>query len=626
MPISRALNQDILSFFRKIEDKNTTYINQLIVSSFVISHGLEVREGNILNNYILPQDEKVLLGLVNLIKRSNSFDTEALVEIFEYVISPADKEVNGAVYTPAYIRESIIAQILSRYKKARWKKLLYADLSCGCGGFFYTLIKNLKASIPHLSVRQFVRENIIGVDIKEFSIERTKLLLALYALQEGEMISENDFNLYCQNSLSNQFVELPIVLEHGGIDVVMGNPPYVASAKLSEENRGYYQNWEVSRTGKADLYLPFFQLGIDCLTYGGMLGYITVNTFYRSLNGSAFRAYLSRNGYDMTIVDFGSEQLFRGCSTYTCVCLIEKRNTGLIHYIEKNSERLSDINNKDFETIDYKELNDKKGWILKDKYTSDRIRTIEKVGKPLGDVVRIKNGLATLRNDIYVIKPNRQDTRYFYFEKEGQVFKVEMAICRKVVKANLLRTEEDIDLLIEYIIFPYYSQNGKVYIMEDEVFQKNYPCAYSYLKGKQKELAKRDKGHKKYPKWYAFGRSQALNINGERLLFPHICDNACFVYCEDDTLLYYDGYAIFAKDHRQLVIIKKILKSDVFWYYITKTSKPYSGGYFSLEKRYIMHFGIPELTQIQEDELIALENQAQVNEWLKPFYHNVLSI
>ena len=108
MPVSRVLNQDILSFFRKIENKNTTYINQLIVSSFVISHDLEVREGNILNNYILPQDEKVLLGLVNLIKKSNSFDTEALVEIFEYVISPADKEVNGAVYTPAYIRESII--------------------------------------------------------------------------------------------------------------------------------------------------------------------------------------------------------------------------------------------------------------------------------------------------------------------------------------------------------------------------------------------------------------------------------------------------------------------------------------------------------------------------------------
>lgn len=39
-----------------------------------------------------------------------------------------------------------------------------------------------------------------------------------------------------------------------------------------------------------------------------------------------------------------------------------------------------------------------------------------------------------------------------------------------------------------------------------------------------------------------------------------------------------------------------------------------------------IYFGIPELTQIQEEELLALEHQAQVNEWLKPFYHNMLSI
>ena len=626
MPVSRTVNQEILSFFRKIEDKSTFYINSLIVSGFAVSHGLAVGKDNLLTKYLLPAEENNLIKFVRLIKSSPCFNTESLVELFEYVISPADKEVNGAVYTPAFIRIFIVKSILARYDMSQWTSMLYADLSCGCGGFFYTLIEQIKDNNPKLLIGAFIRDNILGVDIKEFSIERTKLLLALYALQNGEDLVENDFNLYCQNSLSNEFTEVPVVKHHGGIDVVMSNPPYVASSKLSEENRIYSQTWEVSQTGKADLYLPFFQLGIDCLTHGGILGYITVNTFYRSLNGSAFRSYLSRNGYDITIVDFGSEQLFRGCSTYTCVCLIEKRNTGLIHYVETSSKRLNNINNEVFEAIEYKELNDKKGWILKDKYTSDRIRAIEKVGKPLGEVVSIKNGFATLRNDIYVIKPNRQDFRYFYFEKEGQEFKVEKSICRKAVKANLLRLEEDLDLLVEYIIFPYYLNNGKVCIMEDENFQKNYPCAYSYLKGKQSALAKRDKGHKKYPKWYAFGRSQALNINGERLLFPHICDSACFVYCEDDSLLYYDGYAIFAKDHRQLVIIQKILKSDIFWYYITKTSKPYSGGYFSLEKRYIMHFGIPELTQIQEEELLALEHQAQVNEWLKPFYHNMLSI
>ena len=184
MPISRSVNKDILTFFNKVEDKRTDYINKLVVSSFVLTHNLEIGNGNLLYSYIIPQEEKVLQELVRIIKKSSSeYGIEELVELFEYVISPADKEVNGAVYTPAYIREFIVARILKNYKKQNWTKMLFADLSCGCGGFFYTLIKLIKLSRPNLAIRSFVRECIIGVDIKEFSIERTKLLLALYALQ-----------------------------------------------------------------------------------------------------------------------------------------------------------------------------------------------------------------------------------------------------------------------------------------------------------------------------------------------------------------------------------------------------------------------------------------------------------
>lgn len=620
MPVSRTVNLDILSFFRRVENKSTLYINQLIVSGFVAFHGLNVRERNLLYKYLLPHNEKNLKEFIKLVKKTSLFDTEALVEIFEYVISPADKEVNGAIYTPAFIREFIISKILSRYDKTKWTSMLYADLSCGCGGFFYTLIRQVREAIPETSIAWLTRECIVGVDIKEFSIERTMLLLALYALQKGEELTEDDFNLYCQNSLSNDFTFVPIVVRHGGIDVVVSNPPYVASSKLSEENKQYARNWEVSRTGKADLYLPFFQLGIDSLRPGGMLGYITVNTFYRSLNGCAFRDYLAKNGYDTTIIDFGSEQLFRGCSTYTCVCLIEKRNSGGIHYIETESGKLSEIDDASFETVTYDSLDNRKGWVLKDSHTAERIKAIESVGKPLGDIVSIRNGFATLRNDIYIVKPKRETVRYLFVEKNDRFYRIEKGICRKAVKANLIRREEDIEKFSDYIIFPYSEREGRKEIIGETFFRNRYPGAYEYLNDCREELAKRDKGHKKYPAWFAFGRSQALNLEGERLLFPHICDGPCYVYCQDQELLFYDGYAIFAESHDDLEVIRRILMSDVFWYYITKTSKPYSGGFFSLEKRYIKHFGIPKLSDEQKEILLGFESQYEVNQWLRRFY------
>ena len=389
---------------------------------------------------------------------------------------------------------------------------------------------------------------------------------------------------------------------------------------MSEENRQYVKNWKVSQTGKSDLYLPFFQIGIECLKDGGVLGYITVNSFYRSLNGGAFRRYLSEKKFDFTIIDFGAEQLFRGCSTYTCICFIERKETDTIHYQETSSRDLPILHDELFENISYSNLNDKKGWILKDKKTSAKIHKIEKVGNPLGEVVEIRNGFATLRNDIYLITPQKTDRKYLYFEKEGKEFRVERSICRKAIKANVVREERDIVTLQQFIIYPYRSEDGQKIIINEDDFQRDYPFAYEYLSENKEELSKRDNGHKEYPRWYAYGRSQAINLIGERLLFPHICDFPCFVHCDNEELLYYDGYAIFADNSRRLELVRRILSSNLFWYYITKTSKPYSGGFFSLEKRYIRHFGIPELTEEQEEELLSFVSQDKINKWIEDYY------
>lgn len=621
MSISDTIDRAFLTFFKKIEDKSTDYINKLIVSSFVESHHLRVGENNILHKYLIDADDKMFRMLNKIISQSASnYSLEELVEIFEFVISPADKEVNGAVYTPEYIREFIVRNVLARYDKDSWDRMLYADLSCGCGGFFYTLIKVIKEHQPDLSFTNFVKNNIVGVDIKNYSVERTEILLSLYALLEGEELREDSFNILCQNTLTYDFVDSSVVRDHGGIDIVIGNPPYVASSKMSEENRRYVKNWTVSKTGKSDLYLPFFQIGLECLKEGGTLGYITVNSFYRSLNGHAFRSYLSERQYDCTVVDFGADQLFKDCSTYTCICIIEINPTGVIHYQEIASKNLSEFSDKLFEQITYDSIDDKSGWLLKDEKTISKIRRIECTGKPLGEVVEIRNGFATLRNDIYLIQPKQVGRKYIHFEKNGKEFCIERAICRKAIKANLVRRASDIVSLSEYIIFPYSMVHGKAQIIDEEDFQRYYPLAYHYLEANKEELANRDNGHKAYPKWYAYGRSQALNIRGDRLLLPHICDAPCFVYCDDEALMYYDGYSIIADSPRKLEIVRRILTSDIFWYYITKTSKPYSGGFFSLEKRYIRRFGIPELTIGQEDELLAMVNRDDINEWLEGVY------
>lgn len=81
----------------------------------------------------------------------------------------------------------------------------------------------------------------------------------LALLEEG--VEVNQFpNLYVCNSLE----ELSKECYKRKFDVVVGNPPYVRAKNIDEEIKPSLENWKVV-TGNADLYIPFYQLGIELL-------------------------------------------------------------------------------------------------------------------------------------------------------------------------------------------------------------------------------------------------------------------------------------------------------------------------------------------------------------------------
>ena len=88
------------------------------------------------------------------------------------------------------------------------------------------------------------------------------------------------------------------------------------------------------------------------------------------------------------------------------------------------------------------------------------------------------------------------------------------------------------------------------------------------------KLAQRDKGEKNYEAWYAFGRWKATSDGGRRLLFPYMTDHPRFVYTDNENMLIYCGYAIFSENEEDLLVLKRILESSIFDYYMQHTSPP----------------------------------------------------
>lgn len=626
------MNQNILKFLREYSYKEQD-VNRLLVSSFIYINNIKEVNNEFIRGFIIDnQEEKEQLEKF-ITFFDSKFDIEFLLELFEFVISPEDKEVNGAVFTPEYIREYIVKQTLNKFEKQgrNINDLKFGDIACGCGGFFKTIAEEYRIKLGK-SYFDIYNENIFGLDIQKYSIVRTKILLTLHAIVNGEDRQKFSFNLFKGDALEFDWNRVKLIKINSGLDAIVGNPPYVGSSNLDERTKKLMQNWSVSSTGKLDLYIPFFQVGLSWLNDNGILGYITVNNFYRSLNGRALRNYFSKNNYSFKLIDFGSEQVFKSRLTYTCICQIEK-NKGNLFYTNTTPQKINLLKNQDFIEFHYNQLNNVDGWQLEDAKTQLNLQKLENVGEKLVDLFSIRNGFATLRNNIYLFTPIDVDENFYYFEKQGKQFKIERNICRDAIKPNILKDETDLVKLMEKIIFPYnivVNNNNDLFqnrfnrivkIIEEKTFERDFPYAYSYLNSQKKELAKRDKGQREYETWYAFGRSQALNLVGLKLLFPYISDTPYFVFSNDNELLYYNGYALISDSEEDLKFIQKVLKTDVFWYYIKRTSKPYANGYFALAKNYIKNFSIPSFTSGEKEQFMRLKSMDFINKFLLKKYN-----
>ena len=605
------MNSQVRSFLNKYAGDHNL-LNMVIVSAYLDFNGLSVKYNKLLLSLIHGVDRKESDALLELVRSSsNEFTLEDVIALFEASIPTADVALNGAIYTPMYIREYISNNTVSYIDIRETTKI--ADIACGSGSFLYTVSKYIKETTSY-ALSDIYKNNIFGLDISAYAIERTKILLCLFAISMGEDLDVFEFNLYVGNTLSFEWEEVDD--SFSGFDAIIGNPPYVGIKNMDAVSKSLLSRWSVTRSGKMDLYIPFFEIGVKNLKPNGHLGYITVNTFKRSLNGRELRKFFSNESFCFKMFDFGHHQVFDGKLTYTCMVLIQKSISPYLEYSTVSPDDILFDKDISLNRICYEALDDKSGWLLGDDVVFKNIQLIQNAGTHLGDMVNIKGGLATLQNSIYIFSPTDEDDIYFYIERDGEKHKIEKAICRNVIKPNKLKKEEDIDRLMEKIIFPYLVTDEVAKVMEEDYFKVSYPFAYNYLMGYKTLLLQRDKGKETSYVWFEYGRSQALNHYGEKILFPMMSNRSCFLHTADSDLMIYCGYALYGKSTRELMVIQKILKSSVFWYYIQHTSKPYSSNYYSFAKNYIKDFGICDLTIEEEDFLLTTSSEAEINKFL----------
>jgi len=193
------------------------------------------------------------------------------------------------------------------------------DPACGSGAFLnqafnflYTEGQRVNDKITELSGGQtelfgldkhILSNNLFGVDLNEESVEITKLSLWIKTANKLSELTALDNNIKCGNSLIddpvvagdkafNWEIEFAEIIQNGGFDVVIGNPPYgIVQDKPQEE---YFKvNYPLTNY-KTNLYLLFIERMIN-LFKASKVQFIIPKSLLFNVFYSKIREYLLKN-------------------------------------------------------------------------------------------------------------------------------------------------------------------------------------------------------------------------------------------------------------------------------------------------------------------------------------------
>jgi len=273
------------------------------------------------------------------------------------------RKKRGIYYTPKfvvkYIVENTVGRLLQERSHDEIRKLRILDPACGSGSFLIEAFDCLDryhqeargtaqrsdekaARDDFLERLRILKDNIYGVDLDPQAVEIARLNLLLKTLYQRALLPRLENNIRCGNSLIsgmpielsqyfgadweakrpfNWEEEFPKIMEEGGFDVIIGNPPW--GGELTEQDLEYAKvcYCEVS-SGGIDTFKLFLQRGVEKLRGGGLLGYVIPNTFLTQTTYHDLRRYLLRLEI-LNIVNLG-ENLFPGATNPCCAIIVRK--------------------------------------------------------------------------------------------------------------------------------------------------------------------------------------------------------------------------------------------------------------------------------------------------------------
>jgi phosphoribosyl-ATP pyrophosphohydrolase len=402
------------------------------------------------------------------------------------------------------------------------------------------------------------------------------------------------------------------VLSEGGFDVVIANPPYVRQEEikhLKEDLKLHYECY----TGTSDLYVYFYERGIQLLKNNGTLCFISSNKFFRAGYGEKLREYLMQKASINTIIDFGDLPVFEA-TTYPCVLIATKNGTearalkAIALNRQEQLERFEEIYRQEAITMQPSDLSIE-GWRIEDRSVLALLEKIKKAGMPLGEYVegKIFYGIKTGCNEAFIIDEVTKNRLIKEDKKSAEVIKPFLR--GRDIKRYAI---EDPGLYLLFIPwhFPLHEKlNIEGASKEAErAFKEGYPAIYKYLLQFKKQLESRNTAETgiRY-EWYALQRCAASywkEFEKPKIVWGNLGEVASFALDSDSYYINAPSCIISVGEKYLLAV----LNSKLGDYFLHQTAAVRRGGYLEYKPMYVSQLAIAKPSAVQRR---AIEEQVE---------------
>ncbi len=222
----------------------------------------------------------------------------------------------GKVYTPRKIISFIINLIKNSINKDFPNKksnennnskqqLKIADISCGTGRFLtHWWLKDLENASKHKKIKE---TKYFG-----FDIDPTAVKIANQTPIKNVVWKNID-------TLFDSYLD-----QNDQFDIIIGNPPYIESRAISDDNWNNLKKKYESAFKKFDISVVFLEKIVSLLKPNGWAGIIITNKWLVSDYGERIRKILLIKTHIEYIIDVSHLLLFKSSSTYPIIIIFQK--------------------------------------------------------------------------------------------------------------------------------------------------------------------------------------------------------------------------------------------------------------------------------------------------------------